>query len=89
MAQFGMEDGILLFEDRPTGLFYLGPLEKGQEIISDRDWRVTYDSRTGRFTVEIAYLSGFGEGPGQGVAEDGWALSLEEAWRFALGAALG
>jgi hypothetical protein len=73
--------------DMPTGLFYVGPLDRGKQLVRDRAWKVTYNAGPETYLVEIAYgleLHGHDD-----VAEWGKGRTEEEAWRYALGAATG
>lgn len=70
------------FEERPTGSLFLGDLELGKEVVlQDRDAK-EHTNDHGLHVVEL--WAGDDD-----LAEWGAGVTVEEAWRFALGAAIG
>jgi len=80
----------ILNEERPDGLFFLGMLDRGKELIQDRSWSVKrgFNEFGGeQWQVRIAY--GMELDSDSDVAEWGNGPDEETAWRYALGAATG
>lgn len=78
------------FEERPNGLFFLGDIAQGRSVVAaDRYiFEGVMDFTDGRQAYVVSLRDG--EAP---ETEAEWgsssALDAEEAWRYALGAALG
>ena len=74
------------FDDRPEGLFYLGPLDLGKDLVAQD--RFVFEGPTNDGGYRVSLCDGETD---DSAAEWGQSSTgdAEEAWRYALGAAIG